>query len=47
MNYLLKIESTKIQRGLSIVMLGRLADPLEVDIRKLFRQLYEDDLSNK
>lgn len=39
MNYLSKIESTKMQRGLSIVILGRLADALEVDIRELLRPI--------
>ena len=37
MNYLSKIESTKMQRGLSIVILGRLADALEVDIIQMVR----------
>ena len=41
MNYLSKIESTKMQRGLSIVILGRLADALEVDIRELFKPIDE------
>lgn len=41
MNYLSKIESTKMQRGLSIVILGRLADALEVDIRELLKPLDE------
>ena len=36
MNYLSKIESNKMQRGFSIVILGRIADALEIDIRKLF-----------
>ncbi len=41
MNYLSKIESTKMQRGLSIVILGRLADALEVDIREFLKPLDE------
>ena len=39
MNYLSKIESTKMQRGLSIVILGRIADALSVDIRELFNPI--------
>ena len=47
MNYLSKIESTKMQRGLSIVILGRLADALEVDIRELLKPIHEKGLTNK
>lgn len=47
MNYLSKIESAKMQRGLSIVILGRLADALEVDIRDLFNPIDEKDPTNK
>ena len=47
MNYLSKIESTKMQRGLSLVLLGRLADALEVDIRELFKPIDEKDPTNK
>lgn len=47
MNYLSKIESIKMQRGLSIVILGRLADALEVDIRELFKPIDEKDPTNK
>ena len=47
MNYLSKIESTKMQRGLSIVILGRLADALEVDIRELFKPIDEKDPTTK
>lgn len=36
MNYIAKIESKKMQRGFTIVVLGRIADALEVDIEKLF-----------
>ncbi len=36
MNYLAKIESEKMQRGCTIVILGRIADALEIDIRCLF-----------
>lgn len=36
MNYLAKIESRKMQRGFSIVILGRIADALEIDIKELF-----------
>lgn len=36
MNYVAKIESKKMQRGFTIVILGRIADALEIDIRKSF-----------
>ena len=36
MNYLAQIESHKMQRGFSIVILGRIADALEIDIKELF-----------
>ena len=36
MNYIAKIESTKMQRGISIPILGRIADALNIDIRTLF-----------
>lgn len=39
MNYLAKIESQKMQRGFTIVILGRIADALEIDIRNLFNPL--------
>lgn len=39
MNYLSKIESTKMQRGFSVVILGRLADALEVDMSELFKPI--------
>lgn len=41
MNYVAKIESKKMQRGFTIVILGRIADALEIDIRKLFEPLDE------
>ena len=41
MNYISKIESTKMNRGFTIVVLGRIADALEIDIRQLF-----DDVEN-
>ena len=41
MNYLAKIESKKLQRGLSIVILGRIADSLNIDIRELFNPVNE------
>lgn len=47
MNYLSKIESTKMQRGLSIVSLGRIADALGLDIRELFKPINEEDPTNK
>lgn len=39
MNYLAKIESQKMQRGFTIVILGRIADALNIDIRELFKPL--------
>ena len=36
MNYLAKIESQKMGRGFTIVILGRIADALEIDIKNLF-----------
>ena len=42
MNYLSKIESNKMQRSFSIVILGRIADALEIDIRKLFEPIEKD-----
>ena len=36
MNYLAKIESQKMGRGFTIIILGRIADALEIDIRDLF-----------
>ncbi len=36
MNYIAKIESKKIQRGFTIVVLGRIADALNIDIKNLF-----------
>lgn len=41
MNYVAKIESKKMQRGFTIVILGRIADALEIDIRELFNPLDE------
>ena len=41
MNYLAKIESKKLQRGPSIVILGRIADALNIDIRELFNPIDE------
>ncbi len=40
MNYIAKIESEKMQRGFTIVVLGRIADALEIDIRLLFDGAY-------
>lgn len=39
MNYIAKIESKKMQRGFTIVVLGRIADALELDIRLLFNDI--------
>ena len=42
MNYLAKIESKKMNRSFTIVILGRIADALEIDIRKLFDQVEKE-----
>lgn len=39
MNYLAKIESQKMQRGFSIVILGRIADALNIDIKEMFNEI--------
>ena len=36
MNYIAKIESKKMQRGFTIVVAGRIAEALGIDIRLLF-----------
>ncbi len=36
MNYISKIESIKMERGISIPSLTRIADALEINIRELF-----------
>lgn len=41
MNYLAKIESKKMQRGCTVVVIGRIADALGIDIRELFKPMYE------
>ncbi len=41
MNYVAKIESKKMQRGCTIVIVGRIADALNVDIRELFSPIDE------
>ena len=43
MNYLAKIESVKMQRGFTIVIVGRIADALNIDIRCLFEPIEEDN----
>ena len=47
MNYVAKIESKKMQRGFTIVSLGRIADALGLDIRELFKPIDEKDPINK
>lgn len=47
MNYVAKIESKKMQRGFTIVSLGRIADALGLDIRELFKPRDEKDPTNK
>lgn len=47
MNYVAKIESKKMQRGFTIVSLGRIADALGLDIRELFKPVDEKDPTNK
>ncbi len=39
MNYLAKIKSRKMQRGFSIVILDRIKDTLNINIRELFKPL--------
>lgn len=43
MNYLAKIESIKMQRGFTIVIVGRIADALNIDIRCLFEPIEEEN----
>lgn len=38
MNYLAKIESEKMQRSFTVLILGKIADALEVDISEFFKQ---------
>lgn len=38
MNYIAKIESKKMQRGFTIVVLGRIANALNIDIKNLFNK---------
>lgn len=45
MNYVAKIERKKMQRGFTIVILGRIADALNIDIRMLFDPV--DELEKK
>ena len=42
MNYLSKIESERMNRDFSVVIIGRIADALEIDIRKLFEPIEKD-----
>lgn len=46
MNYVAKIESKKMQRGCTIVIVGRIADALNIDIRELFSPIDEKDPTN-
>lgn len=39
MNYLAKIESKKMQRDFSIVILGRIADALNINIKEMFNEI--------
>ncbi len=39
MNYIAKIESKKMQKSFTIGVLGRIANALEIDIRKLFDEI--------
>ena len=43
MNYLAKIESNKMKRGLSIVTLGRIADALNISIKEFFNDLEDNE----
>ena len=36
MNYIAKIESIKMEKSFTLVILGRIADALKIDIRQLF-----------
>lgn len=47
MNYVAKIESKKMQRGCTIVIVGRIADALGLDIRELFKPIDKKDPTNK
>ena len=47
MNYVAKIESKKMQRGFTIVSLGRIADALGLDIREIFKPIDEKDPTDK
>ena len=47
MNYVAKIESKKMQRGFTIVSLGRIADALGLDIRELFKPINGKDPISK
>lgn len=46
-NYLAKIESVKMQRGFTIVIVGRIADALNIDIRCLFEPIEEENSDSK
>ena len=41
MNYIAKIESSKMKKGFSIVTICRIADALEIDIKNLFNEKNE------
>ncbi len=41
MNYIAKIESKKMQKTFTIVMLGRIADALKINIKSLFDDIIE------
>ena len=41
MNYIAKIESKKMQRGFTIVVLGRIADALGISPKQLFDEVDE------
>lgn len=43
MNYIAKIESMKMQKGFSVVVLGRIADALGINPRQLFDEVEESD----
>ena len=46
MNYLSKLDSARMNRGCSIVIIGRIADALEIDIRKLFDEEQNNKIQN-
>lgn len=42
MNYIAKIESKKMQKSFTIIILGRVADALKINVKMLFDDIEED-----